>query len=134
MQLMSRPCHFLPIYYYLSAILPLKEGKTFGECQKVNKMLKRIFKLRSSFPKYTIIYNPDIILMYMDTLPNNSSLLLEDLTKKLCTLLCLLSSQRCQTIASLDLNFSDPSSKKFTFAINKVMKTTKPGKHQQPIE
>ena len=89
-------------------------------------MLKGIFKLRPTFPKYTVIYGPDIILMYMDTLPNNSSLLLEDLTKKLCTLLCLLNSQRCQTIASLDLNFSDHSSKKFTFAINKVMKTTKP--------
>ena len=29
---------------------------------------------------------------------------------------------------------SDYSSEKFTFAINKVMKTAKPGKHQQPIE
>ena len=118
----------------LSAILPLKEGKTFGECQKVSKMLKGIFKLRPTIPKYTVIYDPDIVLTYMDTLPNNSSLLLEDLTKRLCTLLCLLSGQRCQTIASLDLNFSDHTSKKFTFAINKVMETTKPGKHQQPIE
>ena len=94
----------------LSAILLLKEGKRFGECQKVSKMLKGIFKLRPAFPKYTVIYDPDIILRHMDTVPNNSSLLLEDLPKKLCTLLCLLSGQRCQTIASLDLNFSIHSS------------------------
>ena len=118
----------------LSVILLLKEGKRFGECRKASKMLKGIFKLRPAFSKYTVIYDPDIILRYMDTLLNNSSLLLEDLTKKLCTLLCLLSGQRCQTIASLDLNFSVHSSEKFTFAINKVMSTAKLGKHHQPIK
>ena len=114
--------------------MPLKEGKTFGECQEASKMVKGIFKLRPTFPNYIVIYDPDIILTYMDTLPNNSSLLLEHLTKKLCTLLCLLSGQRCQTIASLDLNFSDQSSENFTFAINKVIKTAKPDKHQEPTE
>ena len=118
----------------LSAMLPLKEGKTFSECPKVSKMLKGMFKLRLPFPKYTAIYDPDIIFTYTDTLDNNSSLLMEDLTKKLCTLLCSLNNQRCQAIPSLDLNFNDHSSEKFTFAINKVMETTKPGKHEQPIE
>ena len=37
----------------------------------------------------------------------NSGILLEDLMKELDTLLCLFSGQICQTIASLDLNFSD---------------------------
>ena len=37
----------------------------------------------------------------------NSGILLEDLIKELDTLLCLFSGQICQTIASLDLNFSD---------------------------
>ena len=118
----------------LSAILTLKKKKTFAECQKVSKMLKGILKPWPTFPKYTVIYDSDIILTYMGKLPNNSSLLLEDLTKKLCTLLLLLSGQRCQTIASLDLTFNDHSSEKFEFAVNKVMKTKKPGKHQQPIE
>ena len=116
----------------LSVILLLKEGKVFGECQKVSKMLKVIFNPRATFPKFTIIYDPDIF-RYMDMLPNNSSLLLEDLTKKLCTL-CLLSSRRCQTIASLDQNFSIHSSEKFTFAINKVMKMRKLRKGQLPGE
>ena len=108
----------------VSAILLLKEGKTFGESQEVSKMLKEIFKLRLTFPKYTVIYDPDIILPYMDALPTNTSLLLEDLTKMLCTLLSLLSGQRCQTIASLDLKFSDQSSGNFTFAnINKPLNT-----------
>ena len=55
--------------------------KTFGECQKVSKMLKGIFKLRPTFPKLTVIFDADIILTYMVMLPNNSSLLLGDLEK-----------------------------------------------------
>ena len=101
----------------LSAILTLKKKKTFAECQKVSKLLKGILKSWPTVPKYTVIYDSDIILNYMGKLPNNSSLLLEDLTRKLCTLL-LLSGQRCQTIASLDLTFNDHSSEKFEFTIN----------------
>ena len=49
-------------------------------------------------------------------------------------MLCLLSGQRCQATASLDLNFTYHSNEKFTFATPKVMKTAKPGTNQQPIE
>ena len=108
----------------LSAILLLKEEEAFGECQKVSKMLKERFRLRPIFPKYTVIYDPYIILRYMDMLPNNSSLLLEE-RKKLCTLLCSISKQRCQVIASLDLNISVDSSEKFTYTINKASKDAK---------
>ena len=41
----------------LSAILPLKEEKTFGECQKLSKMLKGIFKLSPTFPKKAVMYD-----------------------------------------------------------------------------
>ena len=105
--------------FALSPILPLKEQKTFSECQKVCKMSKGLLKLGSIFPKYTVICSPDIIFMYMDTLPNNSSLLLEDLTKTLYTLLCLLSGQRCQTIAASDLNFSSTKSNWILFITEK---------------
>ena len=72
----------------LSAILPLKEGKTFGECPKVSKMLKGIFKQRPTFPKYTVVYNPDIILTYMDTLSNNVAFYWKILQKS-CALCCV---------------------------------------------
>ena len=78
-----------------------------------------------------------MILHYLtdiDTFPNNSNLLLKDVTQKLCALFCLLSGQRCQTIASLNLNFSYHSNGKIAFALRKVMKTTKLITYQQLIE
>lgn len=118
----------------LSALLPIRDGETFGKHRNVSKLIKGIFKLRPTLPKYTVTYDPDIVLSYINNLPENSQLLLEMLTKKLCVLLCLLSGQRCQSIAALDLEMSHFSTEKVTFAFKKVLKTTKPGHHQKPLE
>ena len=97
-------------------------------------MLKGIFKLRPTFPRYTVTYDSDIILSYIDSLPPNNILLLEMLTKKLVTLLCLLSGQRSQFMGALDWKFSHYPHGKFTFAVPKIIKTTRQSKHLQPLE
>ena len=93
-----------------------------------------MFKLRPSLPKHTVIYDADIVLRYMTTLPPNSHLMLEEITKKLVTLLCLLSGQRAQSVASLYTNFMHRSESTYTFYIPKILKTTTPVFHQEPLE
>ena len=55
------------------------------------------------------------------------------LTKKLCTLLCLLSGQRSQTISSLKLDRSVLAHGIYTFYIDTIQKTTMPGRHQTSL-
>ena len=55
----------------LSAILPHKMGKSFGQDSNVSKLLKGVFRLRPTLPKYTVTYDPDIVLTYMNSLPKN---------------------------------------------------------------
>ena len=110
------------------------DGVTFGKNEEVSRLLKGIFKLRPSFPRYTVIYDPDIILEYIDRLPMNEHLDLEMLTKKMATLLCLLSAQRVQTIGALRLDYCQRSEEAIIFYIASILKTTKPGKHQDPIQ
>ena len=117
----------------LSAILPKKEGKSFGENPEVTKLLKGIFKKRPQLPRRLEIYDPDVILKYMTALPTNKELMLEELTLKLTTLLCLLSGQRGQTIAALDLGSCSIKDNAATFYINQMLKTTRPGFHQEPL-
>ena len=90
----------------LSAILPKINGQTFGKDDRVSRMIKGIFKLRPNSPKYVVIFDPDIILQYMDSLLANNLLSMDLLTKKLCSLLCLLSGPRSQTISSLKVDRS----------------------------
>ena len=48
--------------FALSAILSEINGQTFGKVERVSRMIKGIFKLRPSLPKYIVTYDPDIIL------------------------------------------------------------------------
>ena len=118
----------------LSAILPRKGDFTFGKDKIVSQLLKGIFKLRPSLPKYTSTYDPDIILDYINELPANNQLNLELLTKKLVTLLALLSGQRCQSISYLETQQSALINGVYCFYIPKVLKTTKPGHHLHALE
>lgn len=118
----------------ISAILPVtQDGKTFGKDPVVSRALKGMFRLRPSLPRYTVIYDVDIVLKYITSLPPNNKLLLEELTKKLTTLLCILSGQRAQSISSLSLKFMHVSNTEYVFYIPKVLKTTTPTFHQEPL-
>ena len=119
----------------LSAILPNVDGKTFGNQELVQRTLRGIYKLRPSFPRYCVIYDANIVLDFMRSLPSNEDLLLEVLTKKLVTLLCLLSGSRAQMIPALDLHqmHIDPSYR-YVFNIRQIIKTSKPGRHIAPLE
>ena len=64
----------------LSAILPKINSQTFGKDERVSRMIKGIFKLHPSLPKYIVTYDPDIILQYMDSLPANNLLSMDLLT------------------------------------------------------
>ena len=120
----------------LSAILQKQDGKIFSDHPLVARVMKGIFKAAPSLPRVHVTWDPEILLKYIDSLPNNNELLLEQLTKKLCTLLALLSGTRAQAIGNLDLKFYhlDPSQKQLMFYIPKVLKNTKPNHHQPPLE
>ena len=109
----------------LSVILPKQNGKPFGQEEIVNQTIRGIIKLRPSFPKYTVTYNPDVILKYMNRLPENEQLNLEMLTKKLPTLLCLLSRKRSQSIQKVRLDYASFQKDKCNFYIPTVLKKIK---------
>ena len=80
-----------------------------------------------------VTFDPGIILQYMDSLPTNNLLSMDLLTKKFCTFLCLLNGQRSQTISSLKVDGSVLAYVIYTFYINTIQKTTRPGRHQPPL-
>ena len=117
----------------LSAILPKINGQTFVKDERASRMIKGIFKLHPSLPKYIVTYDPDIILQYMDSLPAKKLLSMDVLTKKLCALLSLLSGQRRQTIISLKVDRSVLAHGTYTFYIDTIQKTTRPGEYKPPF-
>ena len=118
----------------LSSILPVVGGLTFGKQEVVSRLLKGVFKERPSFPRNIVTWDPHIVLEWMVKLGRNEELLMEDLTGKLCTLLCLLSGQRAQVVPALDTRFMVAEKSRYVFDVRKILKTTKPSKHIPPLE
>ena len=65
-----------------TAILPKINRQTFRKDGHVSRMIKGIFKLLPTLPKYVVTYEPDIISQCMDSLPANNLLSMDLFTKK----------------------------------------------------
>ena len=88
----------------LSSILVLEDGEKFGEHPLVTRCMKRIFDLKPALPKYTEIWDVNIVLGDLRAAAPLRSLSLKQLTLNLTMLLCLTTGQRGQTIHKFDVN------------------------------
>ena len=113
----------------LSLVIPTN-NLTFGKQDIVVRFMRGIFRLRPSLPKYTVTYDPQIVMDYLSTITNMD---LKALTFKLTTLLCFLTGQRNQTINSIDMSPAcmedNEDEDKITFFVPTILKTTKPSSH-----
>lgn len=118
----------------LSSVLVLPNNIAFGSHPLVARFLKGVFELKPSLPRHSRIWDVEVVLQYLKTLGLASELDLKTLTRKTTMLLCLLTGQRCQTLTKLDINLMQILPDKIVFTVGEKLKTTRPGKHLEPIE
>jgi hypothetical protein len=118
----------------LSTILTFENGIKFGEHPLVRRYMKGIFELRPALPKYTEIWDVNIVLDYLKTFKEVTLLTLKELTLKLTMLLCLTTGQRGQTIYKIDVDGIQKLADGYRITIREKLKQTKPGKHLAPLE
>ena len=118
----------------LSNVLPasVKASVFDGTNSLACRLLKGVFNKRPSLPRYTITWNPDIVLSHLESLKLDT-ICLKSLTLKLTMLLALCSAQRLQGLRALSVHNCVIQDGVCTFYIDKLLKTTKYGRHQQPI-
>ena len=88
----------------LSSFVQLDDGSSVGKNPLISRLLKGVFQSRAPKPKYSEVWDVQIVLSYLKTLHPVDSLRLKDLSFKFLMLLLLVSGQRGQTIHMLDLN------------------------------
>ena len=93
-----------------------------------------MFRERPTLPRYSTTFDVDIVLRYLTTLPSPYAVPLKELTHRVATLLCILSGQRSQTLGCLSIDFMDLNNDKVSFLIPDLLKQSRPGYHQQPLE
>ena len=118
----------------LSSILVLEDGVKFGEHPLVARCMKGIFELKPALPKYTEIWDVNIVLGYLRAAAPLRSLSLKQLTLNLTMLLCLTTGQRGQTIHKFDVNYIQEMDDRYRITICEKLKQSKPGRHLAPID
>ena len=117
----------------LSTVILLPNGITFGNHPLVTRLMKGVFESRPTLPRYNSIWNVSTVLDFIKTLGPNEELSLKNVTLKCVALVALLSEQRCQTIHALRISGMKETNGQIRFDIFTLLKTSKPGKHQEPL-
>ena len=117
----------------LSIVILLPNRNTFGNHPLVTRLMKGVFELRPTLPRYNSIWNLSTVLDFIKALGPNEELSLKNVTLKCVTLVALLSGQRCQTIHALRISGMKETNGQIRFDISTLLKTSKPGKHQEPL-
>lgn len=113
--------------------LSLLLGNNVGSDDRVKRLLKGVFKLKPSFPKYSSTWDPQIVLNYVSNWYPNRDLSREKITKKLVILLAICTAQRVQTISLIKLENICINSSGINIAIKDIIKTSAAGRDQPTI-
>lgn len=107
-----------------AALSLLLNSVTMNDPQ-VTRFMKGVFKLRTPIPKYNFTWDPTIVLDYLSNWYPNESLSFEKLSKKLTTLLALVTAHRVQTLSLIKLsNIKKYNNEKFVINITDLIKTS----------
>ena len=107
---------------------------SFGESPLVCRLLKGVFNIRSSLPRYVTTWDVANVLTFIKSKPTFTVCDLKTASHRLTMLLCLTTDQRDQTIKCLNLDYWKISSDKVVLFVADTLKTTRSGHHLPPIE
>lgn len=110
----------------LSAFVTTNDGD-ISNCSLISRFMKGVFNERPPKPRYHEIWDVKPVLDYLRRLSPVQRLDLKELTLKSCMLVALLSAQRTQSLALMSLDKMSVSGSNITFAIDELIKQSKPG-------
>ena len=96
--------------------------------------MKGVLELKPALPRYSDIWDVNIVLDYLKTFNDLTSISLKALALKLTMLLCLTTGQRGQTVHKIDVNCIQELPDRYRITVEEKLKQTKPGRHLKPIE
>ena len=110
----------------LASVVTLREYTTLSDHRLIKGFIKRVYHLRPLKPKYSSIWDADILLRYWQQREDNSQLNLLEISKKVTTLLVLL--HRISTIATFDISLITMSNDTCIFYPYELLKHDRQGK------
>ena len=112
----------------ISSIVSLMCGTAVGIHPLVRNFIQGVYNLKPPTPRYVEIWDPEIVLKFLNSWSLAKSLSLQKLVKKLCVLILLVTGQRGQILQALNIDNMSVGKNEFTFKIrNKDLKQGRRG-------
>ena len=105
-----------------SALSCVFDDPPFGENPLVIRFMKSAYNINPALPRYNTTWDVSVVLKALEKWSPSRFLSRKQLTFKLVTLLALVTGQRAQTLAALDLDLCQFDRNCVTFSINKLLK------------
>ena len=102
-----------------------------GSDDSLSRLFKYFFKTRPSLPRYLVTWDINKLLTFLMHWHPSNEISLEKLTLKTVSLVAVTSSDRAQTLESIDVNHSSFHDDGVRFPIYSLLKTTK---QNQPVK
>ena len=113
----------------ISAYHNYVDGKPVGKHPRVCALLTGVFNQRPPQPRYTFVWDVEILLVYLKTnMSVNSQLSDKDLTHKLTVLMALSSASRASSLQHLNIKFMARNDMSYKFYFHKLHKSWRRGK------
>ncbi|XP_051161086.1 uncharacterized protein LOC127281422 [Leptopilina boulardi] len=116
------------------AVLSLISGNELGSNTTVSRFFKGLAKLKPKKYKYDVTWDPKEVLDELATWYPHEGLSLEALTKKLVTLLALITGQRIQTLTAIDIQNINLEKEPLRIKITEPIKTSGRSEFQPILE
>ncbi|XP_051168859.1 uncharacterized protein LOC127286471 [Leptopilina boulardi] len=116
------------------AALSLIMGNKLGEDNRVSRFFKGAATQLPKTYKYDVTWDPDLVLNHLEKWYPNENLTLQLLTKKLVTLLALITAQRVQTLSAIQLENISLDRDTIRIKITENLKTSTRSKFQPILE
>ena len=118
----------------LSSILPVTHAVPFGQHPLVKLYMRGVYNIKPPTPRYVNTWDPDRLLVLLKQWSPADTISLKLLTFKVLTLSLLVTGQRVQTMAMLDIDNMFISQECISFQITQLLKQSRPGYSNPAIE
>lgn len=103
-------------------------GPEVGEDPRIKRLFKGLYNLKPPQPKYDQTWDPQIVLNFFSKKSDNCDLSLNMLSKKIATLLALITAHRVQTLSLINIENIEVTTSKIVIKIPDRIKTSGPNR------
>ncbi|XP_057299263.1 uncharacterized protein LOC130629901 [Hydractinia symbiolongicarpus] len=117
----------------IASVVSISGYSSLSEHPLISRFIKGVFNIRPSTPKYSLIWDTNVLLTYLKFLSPNKDLSFKDINIKLACLLTILAGQRVHSVHNISVPYIDLTDDVMLCHLPGLLKTTRPKKTDRTL-